>query len=314
MPRGQYTIIVPPAVLDSLIYGCVFSLMSLGLTLSYMTSKVPNFAHGSFITLGAYITYSQFRIQGLNPYLAAPFSFLIGGLMGLSMYFLLLRPLIKRGANTITCMVGTIAVGVAFTGFFGVLADYIAHVYKFPDARYFLLASSDFTIFGLRGIVLVAPVVLVVSVSLLYLFLSKTQFGVSMRAAVQNPSLAQLIGINTTFVYCVAWFLAGGFAALAGNLFVLRLPGNPSMGTDFTIAFFAASLLGGLSSIYGAVLGGMIVGVGEIIGSTYISQIVGIWFSTYSPAIPMVIMVIGLVFVPEGLASLNWGSFRRRKP
>jgi branched-chain amino acid transport system permease protein len=304
---------VPPAIIDSLIYGCIFSLMSLGLTLSYMTSRVPNFAHGSFITLGAYVAYLGFRLQKQSPYAIAPLSFVIGGACGLMMYLLLLRPLIKRGANTITCMVATIAVGVAFTGFFGALADYIAEAYKFPDARYFLLAQADFSAIGLRGIAIIAPVVLIASTFLLYLFLSKTRFGISIRASVQNPSLAQLIGVNTTLVYSVAWFLAGGFGALAGNLFILRLPGSPTIGTDFTIAFFAASLLGSLSSIYGAILGGMIVGVGEILGSTYISQVVGIWFSTYSPAIPMVIMVIGLVFVPEGLASLNWKFFRRRK-
>jgi branched-chain amino acid transport system permease protein len=304
---------VPPAVLDSLIYGCIFSLMSLGLTLSYMTSRVPNFAHGSFITVGAYVCYSLLRLQNLSPYISAPFSFLVGGTAGFLMYFLLLRPLVKRGANTITCMVATIAVGVAFTGIFGAYADYVSQAFKFVDARYFLFTQYDFTIFGLRGINIMAPLVLVTLVCLLYLFLSRTRFGISMRAAVQNPSLAQLIGINTTLVYCIAWFLAGGFAALAGNLFVLRLPGNPNIGMDFTVAFFAASLLGGLSSIYGAILGGMIVGAGEILASTYISQVVGVWFSTYSPAIPMAIMVIGLILVPEGLASLNWAILGRGK-
>jgi branched-chain amino acid transport system permease protein len=297
-----------------MIYGCLFSLMSLGLTLSYMTSKVPNFAHGAFITLGAYVCYSMFRFQNVSPYISAPVCFLIGGAAGLTMYFLLLRPLIRKGATVVTCMIGTIAVTVLFTGVFGAYADYLANVFKFGDSRYFLLASADFEVFGFKGIEIMAPIVLIVITSVLYLFLSKTKFGISMRATVQNPSLAQLLGTNTTLVYCISWFLAGGLAALAGNLFILRLPGNPTMGTDFTVAFFAASLLGGLSSIWGAILGGIIVGAGEILASTYISQVVGIWFAAYQPAIPMVIMVVGLILVPQGIASLNWSRLQRRKP
>jgi len=304
---------IPVAVFDAIIYGCLFSLLSLGLTLSYMTSKVPNFAHGAFITLGAYVCYSLFRFQNISPYISAPISFMIGGAAGLTMYFLLLRPLVNRGATVITCMIGTIAVTVLFTGIFGAYADYLANDFKFGDSRYFLLAGQDFQVFGLKGIEIMAPVVLIAITTTLYIFLSKTKFGISMRATVQNPSLAQLLGTNTTLVYCISWFLAGGLAALAGTLFILRLPGNPTMGTDFTIAFFAASLLGGLSSIYGAILGGLIVGAGEILAATYISQVVGIWFAAYQPAIPMVIMVVGLIIVPQGLASLNWSRLQRRR-
>jgi len=303
---------VSPILLDSLIYGSLYAFMSLGLTLSYMTSKVPNFAHGSFITVGAYTGYSLLRFTGLNPYLSMPITFLIGGAAALVMYHFVLRVLTNRGADIITQMVSTFAVTVAFTGIFGAYADYLSMVWKFPDSRFFLLASHDFRIFGVEGIDLVAPLALVVLTTSLYFFLTRTKFGVAMRATVSNSALAETLGVNVQAVYSVSWFLAGGLAALAGSLFSLAYPAGPTLGSDFTVAFFAASLLGGLSSIYGAILGGVIVGMGQILLSNYVASVVGPWFLEYEPAVPMVIMVIGLVIIPEGIASINLVALKRR--
>ncbi len=303
---------ISPVILDALVYGSLFALMSLGLTLSYMTSKVPNFAHGSFITVGAYTAYSMLRFEGVNPYVTAPLSFLLGGSGALLMYLAVLRPLLRRGATIITLMISTFAVGVIFTGVFGAYADALSNVYKFPDARFFLLADEDLVAFGARILAIVAPLVLIATTTGLYLFLTRTKFGVAMRATVSNASLAEICGINILKVNSLSWFLAGGFAALAGNLFTLRLTGDPNLGTDFTVAFFAACLLGGLSNIYGAIIGGVIVGAGEILITTYTSQVVGNWFLEYQPAVPMVLMIMGLLIVPEGLTSIKWRPWRRK--
>jgi branched-chain amino acid transport system permease protein len=301
-----------PILIDSVIYGSLYAFMSLGLTLSYMTSKVPNFAHGSFVTLGAYTGYSMLRFAGLDPYASMPLTFLIGGASALVMYLFVLRLLTKRGADSITLMVSTFAVTVAFTGIFGAYADYLSEVWKFPDSRFFLLASHDFTVFGVGAVDVVAPASLVILTTFLFIFLTRTKFGVAMRATVNNSSLAEILGVNVQAVYSVSWFLAGGLAALAGSLFSLAYTAGPNLGTDFTVAFFAASLLGGLTSIYGAILGGVITGMGQILISNYVAQEVGPWFLAYEPAVPMVIMIVGLVLIPEGIMSLNFYGIWRR--
>ncbi len=303
---------VSPIIIDSIVYGSLFALMSLGLTLSYLTSRVPNFAHGSFVTLGAYVAYALSRFYGFNPYVATPISFVIGGIVGFAMYLLVLRPLMKRGSSVISLMIATFAVVIVFTGVFGIYADYLANVFKFADSRYFLLSRFDFNFYGLPGLFLVAPVFMILIFTALYIFFTKTTYGTAMRASVIDPDLSEVIGINTQVVYSIAWFLAGGFAGLSGDLFILRLPGNPNIGLDFTVAFFAASLLGGLSSIYGALIGGIIIGAGEILIATYGTQLVGIWWASYQPAIPMIIMVIGLILVPEGIVSIDRRSLRYR--
>jgi len=133
-----------------------------------------------------------------------------------------------------------------------------------------------------------------------------------MRAAVENPALATVLGVNLSRVSAVSWFLAGGLAAVAGDLFVLRLPGNPHLGTDFTVAFFSASVLGGLSSILGAGIGGIIVGAGEVLITVYGANLVGPWFLNYQSAVPLALMIIGLLLVPSGIVSINWRNVLKK--
>jgi branched-chain amino acid transport system permease protein len=286
--------------------------MSIGLTLSYMTAKVPNFAHGSFITAGAYLTFTLFRFDGINPYVSLPASFLLGGVAGLVIQSGVIGPLTRRGANTVSLITATFAIGIAFDGVFGVFADLLANTFKIPESRYFLLANQDFSFLGENGLLYVAPgSLLVISLSL-YLLLTRTKFGVAMRAAVENPALATVLGVNLSRVSAVSWFLAGGLAAVAGDLFVLRLPGNPHLGTDFTVAFFSASVLGGLSSILGAGIGGIIVGAGEVLITVYGANLVGSWFLNYQPAVPLVLMIIGLLVVPSGIVSVDWRNVLKK--
>ena len=299
-------------MLDAVIYSSLFALMSIGLTLSYMTAKVPNFAHGSFITTGAYLAFTFYRFDGINPYLSLPAVFVLGGLVGLLIDLGVIGPLIRRGASLVSLITATFAVGIAFDGVIGIYADLLANQYKIPESRFFLLANQDFNFLGENGLFYVAPGALFAISLTLYLVLTRTKFGVSMRAAVENPSLATVLGINLTKVSAVSWFLAGGLAAVAGDLFTLRLPANPALGTNFTVAFFSASVLGGLSSILGAGIGGILVGAGEVLITVFGAQAVGVWFLSYQPAVPLVMMIVGLLIVPRGIVSADYRKVYRK--
>jgi len=299
-------------MLDAVVFSSLFALMSIGLTLSYMTAKVPNFAHGSFITTGAYLGFTFYKFAGLNPYLSLPIIFILGGLAGLIIDFGVIAPLVRRGASLVSLITATFAIGIAFDGVIGIYADLLSNQYKIPESRFFLLANQDFTFLGENGLLYVAPAALLVISVALYVMLTRTRFGVAMRAAVENPSLATVVGINLNRVSAVSWFLAGGLAAVAGDLFILRLPGNPSLGTDFTVAFFSASLLGGLSSILGAGIGGLLVGAGEVLITVFGAQVVGVWFLEYQPAVPLVMMIVGLLIMPQGIVAVDYRRLYRR--
>jgi branched-chain amino acid transport system permease protein len=281
--------------------------MSVSLTLTYITTKVPNFAQGALVTAGLYTGFALFSINKINPYESLPVSFLVGGLIAIGIYLLVLRPLSKRGAPIISLMIATLAVDIIFVGIFGIYSDYLYQVKEVYDAKlFYALTGADFTLFGVNGVAYAAPTALALTTIILYLVLTRTRFGLAMRATVENSNLAKVIGINTEVVYVTSWFIAGGVAAIAGVFYSFWLGGEPDIGSILLISMFAGSILGGLKSIYGAVFGGLVVGGSEIIVTTLGAQYVGAWVTAYEPGIPLLVMVITLLVLPGGMTSLDW--------
>ena len=303
--------LVATFVTDSIVYGSLFGLMAIGLTLTYLTTKVPNFAYGSFVTIGIYTSYTLYRLNGLDPYFSTPVAFLVGALGSVGMYLGILRVLARRGSSLVSLMISTLALDIAFVGIFGIYTDYLYFHYKFGDATSFYQLGGDFALYGIPGLVFVAPATLVIITGVLYTLLTQTKFGIAMRASVENPSLARVVGIDVEKTYVFAWLLAGGFAALSGAFYTLWLPGSIDSGSRLIVEIFSASVLGGLASIYGAVLGGLIIGASEILVTDAGTYYFGSWVLVYQKGIPLVIMVITLLFLPQGLVSIGVRSLTR---
>ena len=291
-------------IVGSVIYASLFGLMALGLTLTYLTTKVPNFAYGSFVTVGMYVSYSLNKLYHVGIYESIPASFLIGAATSVAMYLVVLRPLARRGSSLVSIMIATLAVDIAFLGIFGMYTDYLSSHFGLGQTK-IIFQFPDFDMLGFPGLLYVAPISLGLISSALFLLLTRTRFGISMRAAVENPNLAKILGINVEKVYVFAWLLAGGFAAMSGSLYVLWLAGGVSAGSGLIVEIFAASVLGGLASIYGAVLGGLIVGASEVIVTIWVEQLVGQWFSLYQKGVPLIMLIVTLLVLPQGLVSLR---------
>jgi len=202
-------------------------------------------------------------------------------------------------------MIATLAVDIAFVGIFGIYSDLLSNLYQVYDSKFFLIGSADFYFFNVRGLTLVAPLSLAIITFSLWILLTRTRFGIAMRAAVENPSLAGVLGIDVQKVYLISWFLAGGLAGLSGSYLVLWLPGSPHIGSDFIVGIFAACILGGLMNVYGAVIGGLIVGCGEILLTVYCSRLFGSWVTQWQPGIPMLILAATLLLAPQGITSVK---------
>ena len=287
-------------------------MLSTGLTLTYMTTRVPNFAHGDFATMNVYLNLAVVHLLGLSPYLGVVPSFFFGGVIALTLYLAVLKPLLDRGANYVILMVATIAYDMILLSLINIVADYLNRVYKILT-RLFQLKSFDAEFFGQPLIFLVAPLLSLVIISLLYFFLNKTKFGIAMRAAIENPSLAEVIGININLTYAFSWFISGGLAGIAGALLPLYMTCNPDIGVRLLISVFAASIVGGLTNIYGAFLGGLLIGLAETLGTGYLSMMVGPWVVPYRPVIPLGLMFLTLLFAPRGLTGIEWGRMLRRR-
>jgi len=299
-----------PIFSDAIIFSSLLALLSIGLTLTYLTTRVPNFAHASFATIGVYIALIATRVWDVVPYIAIPIAFVISGLVALSLYHFILKPLIRKGSSQAILMIATLAFDLVVIALLNITADFIVKTFQ-VTSREFTLRSYDAEFMGLPLIVFVAPLVIAILGITLHVMLKKTKFGIAMRAATQNSDLAETVGINVKLVYGVSWLLGGGFAGIAGALMSLWFQGDPNLGPLLIPSVFAASIVGGFLSIYGAIAGGILLGLTEVLGTRFLAGELGSWLIAYRPLIPLVFIVVTLLLAPRGLAGINWSKLRR---
>jgi len=303
-------LLIDPIFSDAIIFASLLALLSIGLTLTYLTTRVPNFAHASFATIGIYIALIASRVWDTSPYIAIPIAFVISGIVAVALYTFILKPLIRKGASQAIQMVATLAFDLVMIAMLNITADYIVKTYQ-VTSREFSLRSYDAEFMGLPLIVFVAPIAIAILAITLHIMLRKTKFGIAMRAATANSDLAGIVGINVKLVYGVSWLLGGGIAGIAGALMSLWFQGDPSLGPLLIPSVFAASIAGGFLSIYGAIAGGLLVGLTEVLGTRFLAGEFGSWLIAYRPLIPLVFIVVTLLLAPRGLAGINWSKLRR---
>lgn len=298
-------------VVKALAYSSCIGLGAASVSIIYTTARTWNFVLASMLAWGFYIVFSFSSIYGGTPYLYIPVATLFSGLLGLITYFTVNRRLLKTKANEATLMMSTLGVDLILYGFLNVFSDYLLNVYKIPS-KYFVLETKDVVLslggLQIRTIGIVAPIILVISVIVLNRFLTKTKLGIAMRATIENPELAGALGINSEVVYALAWFIGGMLAGLSGGLLSLIISGYTSVGMFIMVTFFAGAIVGGIYSIYGSLLGGLLVGLGEYVGVYLMSVYVGGWISAYRPVFPMAVLATALLILPEGLVSIQWGK------
>jgi len=301
---------IDPIFSDAIIFASLLTLLSIGLTLTYITTRVPNFAHASFATVGVYIALIASRVWESSPYIAIPIAFAVSGAIAVLLYTFILKPLIRKGASQAIQMVATLAFDLIMIALLNITADYITKTFQ-VSSREFTLRSYDGEFMGLPLIVFVAPIVVIILAISLHIILKKTKFGIAMRAATENPDLSGTVGINVKLVYGVSWLLGGGIAGIAGALMSLWFQGDPNLGPLLIPSIFAASIAGGFLSIYGAIAGGLLVGLTEVLGTRFLAGEFGSWLIAYRPIIPLVFIVVTLLLAPRGLAGINWSKLRR---
>ncbi|MEM2051617.1 MAG: branched-chain amino acid ABC transporter permease [Candidatus Caldarchaeum sp.] len=298
-------VVFEPILRDAVIFASMLSLLSLGLTLNYLTTKVPNFAHGSFASIGMMTMLTMTEVFKLHAYISIIPAFLLGGGAALVLYLIVLRPLISRDASLVSQMIATIAFELILIAVLNIYADYFTQTFKI-QSRGFLIRRNDVRIFDQPGVFLAAPALAVSIVIVLHMVLTKTRFGVGLRAAIENPPLAGSLGINVKRMYSYSWFIAGGLGGLAGSLLALWFQGSPDYGSLLLISIFAASIVGGLQNIYGAVAGGYLLGFIEILGTRQLGITFGAWITVYRPLIPLMAMALTLIIAPQGLLAVRW--------
>lgn len=293
----------------AIIYSNLLVLLSIGLTITYITTAVPNFAQGSFAVFGSYIALTMLRLFGIHPYYSIPIALIFGGLLGVAVYLFILKPLIDREAEIVILMIATLALDLILLGFLGAYSDYLGGITK-KAAKKFIFTPYDFNIGNTSAIFIVSIIVIAIILASLFLLLYKTKFGVALRASMENPALAEIMGVNVEYTRIFSWFLSGSLAAVAGCLLPFRQEIVPLTGSIIIVSIFAASIVGGLASIYGALIGGYIVGISESLVTYQLSTVIGSGVLVYSKVVSLIVLVVMLILAPQGLTGVKWRKIK----
>ncbi len=291
---------IPTIYLMAVTYASELTLLSIGFTLTYLTAKIPNFAHGTYAGIGIYVAYTFAKFWHISPYYGYPVAFLVGGLVSVIVYKVVIGTLSKMGSGSIVLTIATLAIQI----FLGAMVNIYAYSFVAFYGQYasgFLLRDWDFEFLGIAGIFWVAISLSVVVVLILHYLLTKTRLGISMRATAEDTELASVLGINIQNVQLFSWFLTGGLACLAGAMIPMWFMSTPTSGSAIITSIMAGSLLGGFDSVYGAIIGGFTIGFSEIMFTLWGQQLLGPWFGEYRPLIPMIFLITILLIEPRGL-------------
>lgn len=295
--------ILPAIWMAAIVYASEITLLSIGFTLTYLTAKIPNFAHGTYAGIGIYVVYTFTKIMNLSPYLGFPVSFFLGGAMSVAIYLLVIGVLSRMGGGAIVLTISTLAIQIFLTASLYIYAFWLRETFKLYTMG-FILKQQDFTIAGFPGIFTVALGICIATVLVLHYFLTRTKMGIAMRATAEDTELASVLGININRIQIISWFLTGGMACLAGAMLPMWFMCTPASGAAIITSIMAGSLLGGFESVYGAIVGGFGIGLSEILFTKWLQDALGTWVGEYRPLIPMFFLVAILLIEPRGLQGL----------
>lgn len=280
----------------------LMSILCIGFTFTYMMEGFPNLAHTSYAIVGAVVTFYLTRYHRFNPYDTWLFSALIGGLFGVFIFVAIVRPIKRHGGyQQVTLTFSSLAIATVLGGLSWVFS-YWSAMGNAPTQSY-NLSYMDFWLNGRPGIAYVGVGTCVMVSIYMYLFLTRTTTGISLRATAEDEALAEVVGINSLRVHGISWFISGGLAALAGSIVVVHQGMTPTGSDALLVSVMTGSILGGLDSITGAILGGVFVGVSEKVLSTLLFWVFGLDVLKWARIYPIIFLVIALYFFPNGVLS-----------
>lgn len=290
-----------------IVHGSIIALGAIGLTLIYGILGFANFAHGDLMTAGAYMAlflvtglFSWVGIPdttfgplsfGLRMALAFPISMITVSAVAILLDRLIYRKLRRKGSSAVILAMS--ALGASFIIRMTILiiwgSDYI--LFR-PGVLRFAIQLPLGVKIRPDQIFLVLAVFFLVTI--LHLFLQRTKMGKAMRATADNVDLARISGIDTERIIMWTWGIGGALAASGGILYGIDVQLHAGMGWNFILPLFAATILGSIGNIYGALLGGFVIGIAQQVSTAFL-------LPTYKPAVAFFIMILILLFRPQGI-------------
>ena len=276
--------------INGLASGSIYALGAIGLSLVYGILKLVNFAHGDFITLGGFVAFAINVSAGLPLAVAFLGALAAVAALGLVLEFTIWAPMRRRGAGVMQLLL--LSIGLAF-----VIRNLILFEWGGDDRA---LDVDQFQVWNLFGDVTITAIQVTVIVTagvvlvLVATMLRVTLIGKTMRALSDSFDLAEVSGVNTRRVVVYTWLLAGSLAGLAGVLAAIYTTLTPNTGWFLLLPIFAAVVLGGIGNAYGALIGGLTIGLVQEWSTMFIRP-------TYKEAIGFLVLILVLLVRPQGI-------------
>jgi branched-chain amino acid transport system permease protein len=298
------------AIADGILTGAIIALGAIGISLSLQILRFANFGHGDVLTLGAYgaLTFTGVATAGaaIGPVsfgwqllVAVVIGSLVAGIAAVVIDALVYSRLRGRGAHRLTMIFASFGVAL-------VLRNLVVLVWG-PDAYYYShelqIAVEILPRVRIMPDQMFVLALALVLVAVLYVLLRTTRIGMAMRAMAESPTLADVCGVETGKMIRVAWFISGALAGLAGVFLGLTVQLRPEMGFNLLLGLLTAAILGGTGSLFGAVVGGLAVGLAENLSVLVVP-------AGYKAAMPFLLLMIVLYLRPQGI----FGSGERHSP
>ena len=298
-------------IVYGIVLGSIISLGAIGLTLIFGIVRFANFSHGDLMSAGAYV--ALFMVTGFLSWIGIPdttfgplsfgwrmviaFPVSMLAVAGVAILFdqILYRKLRQKGSGVVIFAMSSLGAAFILRMIILILWGADSLFYKPGMLRYALQLPMGIKIRPDQILILFVVFSLI---GLLHLFLQNTKMGKAMRATADNMELALVSGIDTEKIIIWTWGIGGAMAAAGGILYGIDVQLHPYMGWNFLIPLFAATILGTIGNMYGALVGGLVIGVAQQVSTAFL-------MSTYKPAVAFIIMILILLFRPKGIFGEN---------
>jgi branched-chain amino acid transport system permease protein len=281
-----------------ILVGALYGLAAVGLSLVFGVTKFLNVAHGELLMFGGYAAFWMFSLWGLDPFVSLPFTILFLVLIGLVLYKLIFVRMVKlpeeaKIKNTmlvgfgLSLILQNIALRLWTADDRGITTAYSRVAYSLLDVRFPLVRLASF-------------VVALVALFALHQFLRRTYTGKALRATVEDWEAATLMGIDIQSVYQLAFLIGAALAGVAGALVSVGYSIQPAMGLQWTLIALIVMVLGGLGSIMGTFVGGIVLGLTQAATSYFLG-------GTYREVVGLLLFLLVLIFRPQGLFGVKEG-------
>ena len=302
-----------PIDIDVLVNVVFMIMLTVGFTFTYMMEGFPNFAHTSYATIGAMVSYYLTRFLNFHPYDTWPFAAIIGGLIGVGFYVGIVKPIRRNGGYQDITLTFTFLV-------IAMVLPQIAYIFNWW-ARYEVSGGSavrgynlrfyDFAYRGIPGIAVTSVATCILMILWLRHFLSNDKLGLSLRAVAENEELAATIGVNTHRAHITSWFISGALSALVGSIMTMHSSVSVAGPDGLIVSVMSGAILGGVYNVYGAIIGGLFVALAQDTLKSLAYIFFGLAAEKWQGLLPMFFLIGSLILFPNGILSEDGFSLEK---